>query len=196
MTNPPLPNTPFGKTNAKELSWWAEEADGEEGEELCIVADKTGNADLLKQSEISDETRLLVIARNGDARREKPQIGFSLDLINFHGIPKHMGAHPDAFFVTASAARKFVYPYYESHRLLTDQELDILKKTPFGEEVVGIAHYPPSRPRKVDRQGDTHDAFPPALVILAQPKGKPAMTEIPKPLELKAYAQILLKRER
>lgn len=188
MTNPPLPNLPYGKANARELSWWAEAADGMEGEELHIIADGSRKAEILKRSDVTENHRcLVVIERDGNApQREKPQIAFRLPDNDFKGLPKLNGQHPDALFVTASAARKFVYPYYESHRLLTDQQLAVLKTTPLGKDIVGIAHYPPSRPLKVDDEGNINDPFESALVI-------PGAGAMIGPVGLRAYAELLLR---
>lgn len=189
MTSPPLPNPPYGKATARELSWWAEAADGMEGEELHIVADQTRKTEILKRGEVTEDHKCLVeIERSANAPQpspEKPQIGFGLAANNFKGLPRLNGQHPDAFFVTASAARKFVYPYYEAHRLLTDEHLAVLKRTPFGERVVGIAHYPPSRPLAVDEAGNINDPFETALVI-------PRANAMVGAVGLMAYAQLLL----
>lgn len=56
----------------------------------------------------------------------------------------------DAYFVTTSALRKFVIPYYEAHRLLNSEDMGKLRATRIMErQVIGIAHYPPSHDEPV-----------------------------------------------
>lgn len=165
----------------RDLNWWAESADGLcTGGNVYLVA--VGNEIRLRRegtAPVNGEQTLAVIRRPADEApaptgRVIPRIAFSLG----EGAPVFLetseGEQCDAFFTTASAAAKFVYPYYEAQRLLTAAEMAALKQ-PFPADVVGIAHYPPSRPNQVFPDGSTspvgHHPLETAFVIRKREDG-------------------------
>ena len=143
----------------RDINWWAESADG-----LCTDVDvylvAVGNTIRLRRADQppeDGEQTLAVIRRPIEdtltaPSRVAPRIAFVLEGGTPVVLETSGGEACDAFFTTASAAAKFVYPYYEAQRLLTAAEMAELKK-PFGADVVGIAHYPPSRPNEVLSDG-------------------------------------------
>ncbi|HSE45098.1 MAG TPA: hypothetical protein VLA89_07190 [Gemmatimonadales bacterium] len=146
------------KTKARDVSWWAETADGCSDEEnLVIVRTKNGVAEIRKEREVTEnDERLVLIERNpGVQPKQKLNIGVVLEG-EWYKLPEIDEASCDAFFVTKSAARKFVYPYYEAHRLLTPKQMEKLK-APWGPDVLGIGHYPPSRSLKMQKPGQKQE---------------------------------------
>ncbi len=146
------------EVDPRQICWWAEAVDGlRENEDVLIVASE-GRLSIRRASEpaLMGEQQVAVVRRtahNGSRpERLRPAISYSVPGGGAQlALPTLDGVACDAIFVTPSAAAKFVYPYYEAHRLLTDAEMVALKQcfTDSASDLVGIAHYPPSRPAAV-----------------------------------------------
>ena len=147
---------PF-EVDPRQICWWAEAVDGLREEDDVLIVASDGKLSIRRASEpaLKDEQQVANLrraARNGThPGRPRPAISYSVSGGAKLNLPTLDGVACDAIFVTPSAAAKFVYPYYEAHRLLTDAEMATLKRcfTDSAADVVGIAHYPPSRPAAV-----------------------------------------------
>ena len=73
----------------------------------------------------------------------------------------------DAIFWTESAVDKFLFPYYASQRLFTDEEMRRLKESFRDERVVAIWHFTPSRPYLQYASDGSLDMW---NVVLAEPQ--------------------------
>ena len=144
------------EAEAIDVSWWAETADGCCDEEnLVIVKTNNGRVEIRKETDATEnDEHLVLIRKNAGAEppRKRVNIGVLLEGA-WYEFPKIDGASCDAFFATKSAARKFVFPYYEAHRLLTPKQMQKLKAK-WDEDVLGIGHYPPSRSLMLKKPGE------------------------------------------
>jgi hypothetical protein len=133
-----------------DLAWWAEKADGAEGENLVIAwveADKTAvletQADADKQGH---KTLLKGIKLPKTPRKTKRAEEI---LVKVEGksdpIPATIdGVVCDAVFTTPSAIRKFVLLYYQAHRLLDKARWEKLQKVINDPKVPAVGHIHPS----------------------------------------------------
>ena len=63
--------------------------------------------------------------------------------VTIRGLP--LKAEYDALFWTESAIEKFLFPYYASHRIMTDKEHEDLMAAYQKDSLVAIAHVAPSQ---------------------------------------------------
>lgn len=179
-----------------QLAWLAETADGWRSEDIWLVPDAQGGLVAKRARDLApgEEARALAVVPATEAPRATaaPQLGFSTDGGSTWQPIDTLGTDPcDSFFLTASAVRKFLIPYYEAHRLLDADAIARLRRTDF-HDVVGVAHYPPSIARQVDCAGElVSEAVPEGswavLVRRADGRGEPAL----QPMTLGAYAESL-----
>lgn len=74
--------------------------------------------------------------------------------------PIQLSERCDAVFWTASAIQKFLIPYYEAHRMLSDTDMRAFNKRVREEKVLAVAHVPPSHTLIGEELGyDYHEAF-------------------------------------
>jgi hypothetical protein len=157
------------RAKAQDVCWWAEEADSlrAEGCALIPIGDKIGFKSLDGMTEEERNGAIIIIEPEPGARqreRQRAATGFRVmaGSVDFTEIPRDdRGNLCDAFFTTSSAARKFIYPYYHAHRILTPEVMEVLDAWEMSraKDVVGIAHYPPSRPILV-RDGSDPSKLP------------------------------------
>ena len=135
---PSLPQAP--RVDSRQVSWWAESADGTRDKELALVL--TGDGEyVVKEEAPGDNVVLRMYTPSAVPNRLKPtEITFQAP-----GCEKmRIDEIADCLFWTESAVEKFLFPYYASQRLLTDEEMRQLKEGFQDERVVAIWHKAPS----------------------------------------------------
>lgn len=141
------------RVTANELRWLGEEADGKRDKDYVVVwrivdgVEKLGVADGgdLKANEqpagaLDVRTDLEGQGLLGDATIQLLHNGQVIDVI---------GA--DSIFITQSAYAKFVIPYYT--RFKSPSEIAAMKFEYFGDDYIGVAHFPPSIEQGVPGMG-------------------------------------------
>lgn len=120
---------------ARALAWIAEAADGTRDVNRVLVQNADGKLALV--DEIDANGRPIILEIRTPSRKKQVRKDWKLT------IPKEW----DALFLTESAVEKFLFPYYESQRLLNGSEMELLKGQYYNRpDVAGILHKPPSRP--------------------------------------------------
>ena len=129
------------RVDSRQMSWWAESADGTRDKELALVL-TAGGEYVVKEEEPGDEVVLRMYTPSMAPERLKPtEITFQAP-----GCEKvRIEEVADALFWTESAVEKFLFPYYASQRLLTDEEMQGLKDGFRDARVVAIWHQAPSK---------------------------------------------------
>jgi hypothetical protein len=132
---------PAPRVDSRQMSWWAESADGTRDKELALVL-TAGGEYVVKEEEPGDEVVLRMYTPSITPERLKPtEITFQAP-----GCEKiRIEELADALFWTESAVEKFLFPYYASQRLLTDEEMRALKEGFRDARVVAIWHQAPSK---------------------------------------------------
>lgn len=104
------------RVDSRQMSWWAESADGVRDKELALVLTESGEY-VVKEEQAGDEVVLRMYTPSITPNRMKPaEITFQAP-----GCEKvRIDELADALFWTESAVEKFLFPYYASQRLLTD----------------------------------------------------------------------------
>ena len=128
------------RVDSRQMSWWAEGADGTRDKELVLVLDEGGEYQL-KEEQPGDNVVLRVYTPSLAPNRLKPvEITFQAP-----GCEKiRIDEQADALFWTESAVEKFLFPYYAAHRLFTDEEMQRLKDAFKSDKAVALWHRAPS----------------------------------------------------
>jgi len=132
--------------SSHDIAWWAETADGTRDKPLRLVLNADGKCSLIpetKSLKAGEKVILNVRTASHQPNRERPVV-----TVVASGSSKEL-TDCDAVFWTESAVDKFVGPYYHSHRLFDDEIEQILEAYYQDENVVAIAHFPPSRLTKI-----------------------------------------------
>jgi hypothetical protein len=133
-----------------DIIWLGERADSKRGVDLVLVRDKDGKPNLRETPEPGDEVVQEITIRTPDP---SGQPGFTREQIaevicrSAEGKEFTLLSSKefDAVFWSESSVRKFVWPYYHSHRLW-DAELQTLQDQFDGDPTaVAIAHQAPSK---------------------------------------------------
>jgi hypothetical protein len=145
------------------LAWWAESADGCRDEDLVIteiIENGTPKHVVRKKGVLAPGERLLVndIIHTESAVKGRQTV--SRLLIEVEGETIECKAKDDTWcdsvFCSESAMEKFLFPYYHSQRLLTDDEWKRLKADFMNPLTVAIGHVHPSHSVKLT--GKSHAA--------------------------------------
>jgi hypothetical protein len=130
------------------LTWLGEEGDAKPGKKLMIVKDKDGRWGL-RETAVGDEQVVVPgirITTPLDTTAATDHIakvvctttkGSSVELKSDEQF--------DSVFWTPSSVRKFVWPYYQSHRLWDDEIQAVKDKFETDPNAFAIAHQAPSR---------------------------------------------------
>jgi hypothetical protein len=133
-----------------DIIWLGETADSHRGVDLVLVRDKDGKPTLREKPEPGDEVVQEITVRTSEPSTQR---GFTREEIaevicrSAEGKEFRLKTSDeyDAVFWSESAVRKFVWPYYHSHRLW-DADLQKLQDQYDGDrEAVAIAHQAPSK---------------------------------------------------
>jgi hypothetical protein len=154
--------------DSRQLSWWAESADGTRDRELVLALTPEGEY-VVKEEAAGDEVVLRMYTPSAVPDRLKPaEITFQAP-----GCEKmRIDETADALFWTESAVEKFLFPYYASQRLLTDEEMRRLKEGFRNERVVAMWHKAPSAAMYLYGAPSGLDTLD---VLVAQPGGAAEM---------------------
>jgi hypothetical protein len=156
------------RVDSRQISWWAESADGARDKELALVLTASGEY-IVKEEEPGDHVVLRMYTPSTTPDRMKPvEITFQAP-----GCEKvRIDEVADAIFWTESAVDKFLFPYYASQRLLTDEEMRRFKESFRDERVVAIWHQAPSRSHLLQATEGSIETW---CVLLAEPAGRVAL---------------------
>ena len=140
MAVPSLARHSTPRVDSRQISWWAESADGTRDKELALVLTASGEY-VVKVEEPSDDVVLGMYTPSAVPNRLRPtEIAFQAP-----GCERiRIDELADALFWTESAVEKFLFPYYAAQRLLTAAEMRQLKEGFRNEKVVAIWHKAPS----------------------------------------------------
>lgn len=160
--SPPNGNRP--KLSYRDLAWWAETADGCRDVDLVIteVMENGVPKRVVKKKEdgILPGERLVVDDIIHTASAVKGRAPVSRVLIEVDGemieCKAKDGTWCDSVFCSESAIEKFLFPYYHSQRLLTDDDWKRLKADFMNPLTVAIGHVHPSN--SVALAGGSHAA--------------------------------------
>jgi hypothetical protein len=143
--------------NARDLAWLAETADGIRDKHLLLVMDEQKRLQLRREGKVLRTDTPVAVVKGAKPLRIKtsplrpsrvPVVAVTCQAENGKAAPlppvEGEGWTWDAMFWTESAVEKFLYPYYQSQRLLDDQQLKLLKKQFDADNAVAIAHRAPS----------------------------------------------------
>jgi hypothetical protein len=149
--SPPNANPP--KLSYRDLAWWAETADGRRDVDLVITEVMQNGAakrGVKKDDEILPGERLVLdaIIHTESAVKGRPPVSRVLIEVDGETIECKAkdGTWCDSIFCSESAIEKFLFPYYHSQRLLTDDDWDKLKADFMNPLTVAIGHVHPSNP--------------------------------------------------
>lgn len=134
-----------------DLAWWAEKADGAEGDDLVLAFIEATKSVVLETAADAEQPGHKTILKGIKVSRTvRPKIRPAEHmLVKVKGksepIPAMIdGLACDAVFTTPSAMRKFLILYYETHRLLDKALWEKLRKAIEDPNVPGIGHVHPS----------------------------------------------------
>jgi len=162
------------RVDSRQISWWAEAADGTRDKELALVLTASGEY-VVKEEEPGDFVILTMYTPSEAPKRRKP-VEITLQAPGCEKM--RIDEIADALFWTESAVEKFVYPYYAFQRLLTDEEMMRLKAEFRDERAVALWHQAPSRTVIVYGKGSGIEA--PGLAVGSdQPPRGSATMDVP-----------------
>ena len=148
-----LPQLP--RVDSRQVSWWAESADGTRDKELALVLTAEGEY-VVKEAAPGDNVVLRMYTPSAVPDRLKPaEITFQAP----GGEKMRIDELADALFWTESSVEKFLFPYYASQRLLTDDEMRRLKEGFRDQRVVAIWHKAPSATQYLYAGANTLDTL-------------------------------------
>jgi hypothetical protein len=134
-----------------DLAWWAEKADGAEGEDLVLSFIKAEKKVVLETKADANQPGHKTILKGIKVRAapHKKKQPVEEIFVKVKGISDPISATVnglvcDSVFATRSAMRKFVTLYYEAHRLLDESQWKKLRKMIDDPEVSAIGHVHPS----------------------------------------------------
>ena len=146
--------------DARELTWIAEAAFGDLGQDLQLI--RIGKTFRLRRApaKADDAEVVLRIHTRTPNRDQVRPVAVNVKLTE-KSDPINLAGHSDAAFWTVSAVEKFLIPYYETHRMLTDEQMATLKSKIRKANVLFVDHVPPSHSEVLaDATGiDYHTAF-------------------------------------
>lgn len=134
----------------RDLAWWAEKADGAEGENLVLAFIEKTKKVVLETEDEAKQTGHRTILKGikvpkAKREKEKPVEEILIKVKGKEPIPAKIdGLVCDAVFSSASAMRKFVILYYETHRILDNPRWKKLMKAIDDPQVPAIGHVHPS----------------------------------------------------
>ena len=145
------PNGNPGKLSYRDLAWWAETADGCRDENL-VIAEVIENGSVRRVVKKSDDAlakgERVVVEGIRTESIVKGRSPVSRLLIEVDGetieCKAKDGTWCDSVFCSESAMEKFLFPYYHSQRLLTDDDWKRLKADFMNPLTVAIGHVHPS----------------------------------------------------
>ncbi len=131
--------------NARQAACLAEWTDGIRDVELALV--KEGEECVLKPAATAKDALLYFLTRSKrtTAGNKPDQVTIKLT----GGTSKEVQGELDSLFWTDSAIEKFFFPYYQSQRLLTDDEMQKLRAGYERSDFVAFGHSPPTHPKLV-----------------------------------------------
>jgi hypothetical protein len=139
--------------DAKSLSWITEEAEGVRDKELLLVEHINKNRAGLIKAEDFDETkhRHPIEVKTDSIKRNRTK----LEKLRMKAKGKEKDCpigegQWDCMFWSEASIEKFFFPYYIAHRLLEPDEVARLKSELKDPDLIGFAHFTPSRPEEVD----------------------------------------------
>jgi hypothetical protein len=134
--------------DARRLRALAEWADGHRDRPYVLV-ERAGSLMIVDSDAVTPDDRELAAVQTSTRARNRPRPeSVSLTAGKSSG-PLEMGLKYDALFWTESSIEKFLLPYYYTARVLTEESLQELKQEYVRENVVAMAHRPPSVPSLV-----------------------------------------------
>lgn len=135
--------------SAKDIIWLGEAADGQRGVDLLLVRDAEGKPALRETPRPDDiVVRELKVRTeptlNGGRTRDRVE---EVICVPASGAPFKLASEDkyDAVFWTESSIEKFVWPYYHSHRIWSDEIAAIKQRFDETPTALAIAHQAPSR---------------------------------------------------
>ena len=130
------------------LTWLGEEGDAKPGKKLTIVKDKDGRWMLREAAQDDDQVVVpgIRITTPEDTTAASDHITKVVCTTAKGGqVELKSSDQFDAVFWTPSAVRKFVWPYYQSHRLWDDEIQAVKDKFETDPNALAVAHQAPSR---------------------------------------------------
>ena len=146
--DPPLPP----EFDARQLAWLAEWADGFREKELAlVVSNANGDFDLKPEKEVQHDKERVILRVFTEAVQPKRLKPMEVSIKDPSGRTVRLDQDCDAAFWSESSIEKFLFPYYYSQRLLTEEQMQKLKENFDKREVFAIVHMPPSKPGIITR---------------------------------------------
>ncbi|MFL5494373.1 MAG: hypothetical protein ACJ8DC_08330 [Gemmatimonadales bacterium] len=152
------PSGPVSVTlNSTAVEWLAEGTDGERGVTFILVLDAHKEPqlrDVTKQLEEGDSVVTDVTYKTNSSlpestpRKQVIEVQCTVDTWTEPGILRAADKW-DALFWTESSIKKFLYPYYHSHRFWDKKMEDFEREFDTDPEAVAIAHVAPSRSNRL-----------------------------------------------
>jgi hypothetical protein len=144
------PDSATKEFDQRQISWWAEGADGYQGRHMRVVI-KPGKTDtefVGEDEPLPEGTEVLFSVFTPTIPFVRPK---AVTITTDAGTRDLLVEEPEAdcLFWTPSSIEKFVIPYYVAHRLLTDQELDDLRDEVKSGKLAAILHVQPSKPSPI-----------------------------------------------
>lgn len=141
------------EVDSRDLSCFTEAAHGAMGEELAIVSTAAGDKRLIRFADMkSGHTLLLRVFTSPEVPKRMKPAAITFEPTD-SGPKVNVAKDFDACFWSESAVEKFLFPYYEAHRLLTRQEMEQLRTRYKSENAIAILHMPPSRSLVAETDG-------------------------------------------
>jgi hypothetical protein len=132
-----------------DILWLGEGADDGNGTELLVVKDASGTPRVRQAARPGDEVVSRVRVRQVPALPGRQQLA-EIVCRSAVGATLPLPTEGDAYdcvFWTESAVRKFLWPYYEAHRLWNDDLRKLRDDYERDPTAVAIAHQAPSKSR-------------------------------------------------
>jgi hypothetical protein len=173
---------PGAVLTARELRWFGETADGLRNVDLALARMATGGFRIVNPANAgTGKHEVLAAVRTGDdgpGLQTKVQVVIRFQTQDGKTSELDVGPDVDALFLTQSALRKFLLPYYM--RMLSAAQVQGMENRFFNNaDVVAVAHEPPS---------DSYALFTSHDAVCADPVNgltRKSLRDLPDPMEAK-----------